>query len=155
MATQDLMHVGWNFSKLFEGLDEYADEIPATAKKTGRKVAMDGLGRMIGHAPVATGYLRGSASVFINGRFYQDSFKVLGKYLGIPNRQKTGEPPPDSTEILWGFNAHYAAKVHEDPNAGRKGGGPKYVERVLVARMGPWMQFYADAIKALRAGKKG
>jgi hypothetical protein len=154
MAKDDI-NLDWNFSDYFAGLDAYEENTLQLILKGMKKIGLDGLGKMMEAAPVITGFLRGSASVFINGKLLRRAPRppdALHAALG----GKIGGDQPDRTVIVWGFNAFYAARVHEDMNAGQRAGGPKFVESVLIHETYRWMKFLADFIRAGndRKGKK-
>jgi len=73
---------------------------------------------------------------------------VIGELSGANGKSKT------RTVLVWGFNTFYAAQVHENPNAGVRGGGPKYVERILRENTERWMRYLAEQIKIAMAEKK-
>jgi len=141
----------WDFSDLLGGLEEYAKEFaPRVLEKAAGEIAMDGLGRMIDAAPIKTGMLRGSGSVHVNNQRAGAALSLMpGAVLGTPVLESLGSKPKDETVIVWGFNTHYAAKVHENSSS------PKYVEKVLVDRMPKWMGLIAERLKAAKGRRKG
>ena len=151
------MKLEWDFSKLFAGLDKYTAGLILASTDALKKIAMDGLGRMIEAAPIQTGLLRGSGTCHVAGELVQaSSHPVAGDEIAHPVTGELGGADGKSktrTVLVWGFNVFYAAKVHENPNAGVRGGGPKYVERILRENTERWMRFLADEIK--KADKKG
>jgi len=146
MADKGDIKLKFDYSDLFHGLDRYHETVPYAAADAGRKIAHDGLGKMIQAAPVLTGYLRGSASAHVNGDFIMAGPPPdEGAQVAV-----TGEVPqgkkPSATVILFGFNAHYAARRHELDEPGTRGGGGKYVERVLLENTQRWMQWISESI---------
>lgn len=133
------MKLDWDFSKLLNGLERYDGASQFAAYEAAVDVAHDGLGRMINAAPLLTGFLRGSGQVYVNDTF-----------LGGGGNNVAGSAEgrrPKMTAIVWAFNTHYAAKVHENPSAGRIAGGWKYVSRIMEERHQTWMEFFARRIR--------
>jgi hypothetical protein len=96
--------------------------------------------------PIKEGWLRGSASIF-----------VQNKLVGVSPYGKTGKALTSFIETInehsfvgvIGFNTPYAAKMHEgvgfhfsDPSA-----GPKYLEAKMMTFREQYLQTVADAIK--------
>lgn len=149
MAKKKDIRLEWDMKDLLEGLDEYDAWIEEQFNQAARLVGMDGLGRMVEAAAVATGYMRGSASVHINDNFLADGRALAKTDKGNPVTGKisSGRDPHSETLILFGFNASYAAKRHENPKPAPKGGGGKFIESVLKERAKKWLEFFADSLK--------
>lgn len=146
-----LLKCQWDFSKLFEGLEKYDASTQFAGFEAAVDIGHDGLGRMIDAAPLQTGMLRGSGSVHVDGNFLAASPVKPTTGAASPETGSIGGKRARSTVIVWGFNTHYAAKVHENPWAGRIAGGWKYVSRIIEERAQIWMEFFAKRIREARS----
>lgn len=99
--------------------------------------------------PLKEGWLRGSASVFVQNKFVADS-------TGLPNA-KAGKAltvyaeniAPHQFVGLIGFNTSYAAKMHEgiDFHFSEPSSGPKYLESKMITKKNVYMRVIAETIK--------
>ena len=99
-------------------------------------------------APVRMTYLRGSASVFVNGRFRRQSSHGIARYL-----TRTSSTKAQHNQIIGEtvFNAPYSARWHENwPPSGRfrdPSAGIKYMERKLYGNAHKYFAHIAYKVK--------
>jgi hypothetical protein len=100
--------------------------------------------------PIWTGYLRGSGSVFVNGKFISATPGIAGS---TPLRQLAIQAKGTETIISVVYNTDYAAWLHEEvwkPGAKSvKAGnvGNKWIERHLNADGAELMWLYGKILK--------
>jgi hypothetical protein len=126
--------------------------IPALVEKGLGRAMLDLMNDTVMTAPTVPlkeGFLRGSASIFVQNKFVTDS-------TGLPNA-KAGKAltvyaeniAPYQFVGLIGFNTSYAAKMHEaiDFHFSEPSSGPKYLESKLITKKNVYMRVIAETIK--------
>jgi hypothetical protein len=156
-------------SKVLDGLN-LADKLTKEGAIKGMGASMLQLKNdMIMQAPVAPldeGFLRGSTSVYVQGREI-DAPSLPGEKSG---KKAEGFRPKVGSGVqgFIGVNVPYAARLHEVPftpggknRPTRKGpvpapnSGPKYLESKMVNNKNTYMRIISNAIqRALGGGKK-
>ena len=98
--------------------------------------------------PLREGFLRGSASIFVQN-------KLIATGEGLPNA-KGGEANKSHHESISvdkfvgviGFNTPYAARVHEVPmNFTEPSSGNKYLESKMITKRNHYMKVVANTIR--------
>jgi len=96
--------------------------------------------------PIDEGWLRGSGSVFVNGKFVAES--PSGKKGKAAKSDNTSKDKNGDCAVV-GFNAPYAARLHEaerfkfrEPSA-----GPKFLESKLIRHRNEYFKIIANIIK--------
>jgi hypothetical protein len=98
--------------------------------------------------PLREGFLRGSASIFVQN-------KLIATGEGLPNAK--GEEANKSHHVsisvdkfvgVIGFNTPYAARVHEVPmNFTEPSSGNKYLESKMITKRNHYMKVVANTIR--------
>lgn len=99
--------------------------------------------------PLKEGWLRGSASVFVQN-------KLIATGEGFPNAKggKANKSHHESISVdkfvgVIGFNTPYAARVHEVPmNFTEPSSGNKYLESKIITKKKHYIKVIANTIKA-------
>lgn len=96
--------------------------------------------------PLKEGWLRGSVSVFVNNKFSGNKDNGKTDYM---NKDHNGAIPKDSFVGVIGFNAPYAARLHEgigfkftEPSS-----GAKYLESKLLANRERYLRIVAECLE--------
>jgi len=137
-----------DFDKKFGELTKKA--IPSLIEKGMGRAGLQLLNDCVNEVPTVPlkeGWLRGSGSVFVQNKLVAVS--KAGK-SGLANTDTAGESVgEEGISALVGFNAPYAAKMHEgisfkftEPSS-----GPKYLEAKLIQNKDRYMLIVANAIK--------
>jgi hypothetical protein len=100
--------------------------------------------------PLKEGFLRGSASIFVQNRLTATGEGLPNAKAGKANTSHTESIGLDKYVGVIGFNVPYAAKMHEaiDFHFSEPSSGPKYLESKLLTRRDVYMRDIADTIKA-------
>lgn len=147
----------FDFEPMRKGLNALM-ELPesAMAAEAAKPVAEEFLSdtlKLIPTVPMDTGRLRGSGSVFIDGKLamvsaklgYSSSEGTPLEAIGSEGKQK------DGSVITVVYNTPYAAAVHEMPattNWTTEGSGAKYIENTLKERGEHYLKRWFEAIKS-------
>jgi hypothetical protein len=139
-----------DFEKKFGNIVKKA--IPALVEKGLGRAMLDLMNDCVMEVPTVPlkeGWLRGSASIFVQNKFVADS-------TGLPNA-KAGKAIKAYVENvmagrfigLIGFNTPYAAKMHEgiDFHFSEPSSGPKYLESKMITKKNVYMRVIAETIK--------
>jgi len=99
--------------------------------------------------PLKEGWLRGSASVFVQNKFMADSTGLPMAKAGKAIRSYVENIVAGRFVGLIGFNTPYAAKMHEgvDFHFSEPSSGPKYLESKMVSKRGTYLLVIANTIK--------
>ena len=147
------METHFDFSDFNKKFDYVAKSlIPAlTEKGLGRAMlqVLNDCIMEIPTVPIKEGWLRGSGSIFVQNEFIKTS---EGKGRGKPkyaNMSFNESAGVDKVVGVIGFNAPYAAKMHEgldlhftDPSS-----GPKYLENKLITNKETYAEIIANTVK--------
>lgn len=103
--------------------------------------------------PIKEGWLRGSGSIFVQNRLLKTSVNIRGGKDKYANTDYIGSIRKGSYEGIVGFNAPYAARMHEgiDLNFTEPSSGAKFLESKLVRKREVYIKDIADAIKGKNA----
>jgi hypothetical protein len=139
-----------DFDKKFKRIIETA--VPALVEKGLGRAMLDLMNdcvKEVPTVPVKEGWLRGSASIFVQNKFIDDSTKLPKAKAGRAIGSITVNLPPHQFIGLIGFNTPYAAKMHEgiDFHFSEPSSGPKYLESKMITKKNVYMKVIAETIK--------
>jgi hypothetical protein len=99
--------------------------------------------------PLKEGWLRGSASIFVQNRFMSTSESLPMAKAGKAIRSYTENIASGKFVGLIGFNTPYAAKMHEgvDLHFSEPSSGAKYLESKMISKRDVYMQVIANTIR--------
>lgn len=99
--------------------------------------------------PLKEGWLRGSASIFVQNKFVTTSEGSPMARAGKAIRDYVENITAGRFVGLIGFNTPYAAKMHEgiDFKFSEPSSGPKYLESKMVSKKVHYMQVVATTIR--------
>ena len=100
--------------------------------------------------PIKEGWLRGSGSIFVQNRLAKTSVNLGRGKSKYENTNYIGNIKKGNYEGVIGFNAPYAARMHEgiDLNFTEPSSGAKFLESKLVRKRDVYLKDIADTIKA-------
>lgn len=111
----------------------------------------------IPQTPLKLGYLRSSASAFVNNELVFTAPWIVtekGDQEYHPAQDHTEEIPPNTQQVTVGYNTSYAHLMHEgvwpdgrEINYHYPGTGKKYLERKLQERDQLYVKLVVDALK--------
>jgi hypothetical protein len=139
-----------DFRKKFGRIVETA--IPSLVEKGVGRAMLDLMNDCVMEVPTVPlkeGWLRGSASVFVQNKFITDSTNLPKAKTGKAIKSYVENIAANRFVGLIGFNTSYAAKVHEgvDMHFTEPSSGPKYLEIKMVSKRDVYMQVIANTIK--------
>jgi len=99
--------------------------------------------------PLKEGWLRGSASIFVQNKFVSTSENLSRAKAGKAIRAYVENVTAGRFVGLIGFNTPYAAKVHEgiDMHFTEPSSGPKYLESKMISKRNHYLTVIANTIK--------
>jgi len=99
--------------------------------------------------PLKEGWLRGSASVFVQNKFLADGSGLSMAKAGKAIRSYVENVTKGKFVGLIGFNTPYAAKMHEgvDFHFTEPSSGAKYLESKMITKREHYLKVIADNIK--------
>lgn len=139
---------------------DFQKKFGIVAKKTIPALVEKGLGRAmldlmndcvmeVPTVPLKEGWLRGSASIFVQNKFIADSTSLPSAKAGKALTVYAENIAPHQFIGLIGFNTSYAAKLHESIgyHFSEPSSGPKYLESKMITKKNVYMRVIAETIK--------
>jgi len=139
-----------DFDKKFKQLMKNA--IPELVEKGLGKAMLDLMNDCVMEVPTVPlkeGFLRGSASVFVQNTLVATGEGLSGAKAGKANTSHAEGIGLGKYVGVIGFNVPYAAKMHEgvDFHFSEPSSGPKYLESKLITKKNVYMRVIAETIK--------
>lgn len=140
-----------DFDRKFNQLMKTA--IPALVEKGLGKAMLDLMNDCVMEVPTVPlkeGFLRGSASVFVQNRLVATGENLPRAKAGKANTSHTEGIGSGKYIGVIGFNVPYAASQHEniDYVHTEPSSGPKYLESKLITKRNHYMSVIANTVKA-------
>jgi hypothetical protein len=139
-----------DFEKKFKDITK--NRIPALTEKGMGRAMLDLMNDCIMEVPTVPlkeGFLRGSASIFVQNVFVSSSEALPGAKAGRATKTYSEALRVGRFTGVIGFNVPYAARLHEaiDYTFTEPSSGPKYLESKLMTKKEHYMKVVANTIK--------
>lgn len=145
----DMVFDSSDFDKKFGNIVKTA--VPALVEKGFGRAMLDLMNDCVMEVPTVPlkeGWLRGSASIFVQNKFVADSTGLPSAKAGKALTVYAENIPTGRFVGLIGFNTSYAARTHELPmKFTEPSSGNKYLESKLITKKNHYMQVIAETIK--------
>jgi hypothetical protein len=139
-----------DFNKKFGNIIKTA--IPALVEKGLGRAMLDLMNDCVMEVPTVPlkeGWLRGSASIFVQNKFVADSTSLPMARAGKAIKSYIENIMAGNFVGLIGFNTSYAAKLHESVgyHFSEPSSGPKYLESKMISKRSVYMADIANTIR--------